>query len=144
MARRQQEQSQGAVGKPTQFDPSLYGAGQSSWSSSGQFNLPGSESSYDYMDASPAGTSIRNQSSPYNLPVSEINRARQMMQSSGNRGYEQSMRGTVGYGQQHMTPSMPSPNSQQMTSPNNAQQKMLSFQQQLSQQRPSDMQFPYY
>ena len=141
LARRQQEQSQTAIGKPTQFDPAMYGAGHVNWPGSGDLNLPGSESSYDYIESSPAGPSGRSQSSPYNLPVSEINLARQMMQTPGNRGFE---RGTVPYGQQPITPNMPSPNSQQLTSPNSAQQKILSFQQQLNQQRPSDMQFPYY
>lgn len=143
LARRQQEQS---IGKPTgaQYDPAVYGTGQASWSAPGQFNLPVSEASYDYIETNAAGPSGRSQSSPYNLPVSEINLARQMLQSSGNRSFEQPMRGTVQFGQQPLTPSMPSPNAQQMTSQNNVQQKMLSFQQQLNQQRQSDPQFPYY
>lgn len=146
LARRQQEQSQGAIGKPTgaQFDQAIYGAGQSNWPTQGQFNLPTSETSYEYMEANTAGPSGRSQPSPYNLPVSEITLARQMMQTAGGRGYEQSMRGNLSYGQQPINPSMSSPSSQQMTSPNNVQQKILSFQQQLNQQRPNDMQFPYY
>ena len=144
LARRQQEQTQTVLGKPPQFDPAVYGASQMNWASSGDLNLPGSEPSYDYIESSPAGPSGRSQSSPYTLPASEISLARRVMQSSGGPGYEQSLRGTVPYGQQPITPSMQSPTSQQLTSPNSAQQKILTFQQQMNQQRASDMQFPYY
>ncbi|XP_065059642.1 aryl hydrocarbon receptor nuclear translocator homolog isoform X3 [Rhopilema esculentum] len=139
LARRQQEQTQTSIGKPptSQYDQAMYGASQPNWPGAGQFNLPGSDNAYDYMDSSAVGSS-RGQSSPYNLPVSEINLARQMLQSSGSRGFEQSARGQVPYGHQQTPQSMPSPNAQQ--------QKLLNYQQQqqMGQQRPSDMQFPYY
>jgi len=143
LAKRQQEQSQIALRKSAQFDPAMYSASHVNWPGSGDLNLPGSESSYDYVDSGPPGPSVRSQSSPYNLP-SEIVIARRMMQQSANRGFEQPMGGAVPYGQQPITPSMPSPNSQQLASPSTAQQKMLSFQQQLGQPRQTDMQFPYY
>ena len=143
LARRQQEQSQIALRKPAQFDPAMYNASHINWPGSGDLNLPGSESSFDYVESGPPGPSGRGQSSPYNLP-SEIAIARRMMQQSANRAFEQPMGGAVAYGQQPITPSMPSPNSQQLTSSSTAQQKMLSFQQQLSQPRQTDMQFPYY
>eukprot|EP00112_Aurelia_sp_Birch-Aquarium-sp1_P006658 Seg1730.6 transcript_id=Seg1730.6/GoldUCD/mRNA.D3Y31 product="Aryl hydrocarbon receptor nuclear translocator" protein_id=Seg1730.6/GoldUCD/D3Y31 len=145
LARRQQEQTQSSLGKvsASQYEQGVFAAGQVNWPSGvGQYGLPGAEAAYDYMDTNTGSTSARPQSSPYNLPVSEITLARQMMQSSANRGYEQPIRGGMPYGQQPVTPNMPSPNSQQMQGTNSA--KILNYQQQMSQQRSSDMQFPFY
>lgn len=145
LARRQQEQTQSSLGKvsASQYEQGVFAAGQVNWPSGvGQYGIPGAEAAYDYMDTNTGSASARPQSSPYNLPVSEITLARQMMQSSANRGYEQPIRGGMPYGQQPVTPNMPSPNSQQMQGTNSA--KILNYQQQMSQQRSSDMQFPFY
>ena len=149
MARRQQAESRIENQAGAQYDQAMFpAASQTNWPGSGQYNLPGAEGHFDFMDATSSQAvpqaSSRQQSSPYSLPVSEINIARQILQSTGNRGFEQTLRGNLSYGASSAGPIMPSPNAQQVNTSTNIPQKIIGYQPQMGQQRPPDMQFPYY
>lgn len=145
LARRRQEQ--GSLPKPgAQYEQGIFGPNQPSWPGPGHFNLPGTEGSFEYMDNAPNGAVSQanpRQSSPYSLPASEINFARQIMQS-GSRGFDQPIRGDMQFGATSTRPDIPPVNLQHMSSSANAQQKSVGFQQhQMEQQRP-DMPFLFY
>eukprot|EP00794_Sanderia_malayensis_P010123 gene10123-11157_t len=149
LARRRQEQTHAPLDKSSpQYEQGMYGSGPG-WSGSGQYSLPGADgAAYEgYMETShtPQG-GHRQQSSPYNLPVSEINIARQIMQSSGSHGYDQTVRSGMPYASSSAGgPDMPQSSMQTISSTSNAPQKPMTYQQQQQQGlERSDMRFMYY